>query len=71
MPNLNDPAHTDGVFTPVVNIVVDDREKSAVPALLQSDPEVAVRRNLSTCLRQRVAEITDGPPLSVKPAAAC
>ena len=28
-------------------------------------------RNLSTCLRQRVAEITDAPPLSVKPAAAC
>ena len=29
------------------------------------------RRNLSTRMRQRAAEITDAPPLSVKSAAAC
>ncbi|WP_243336689.1 ERCC4 domain-containing protein [Anaeromyxobacter soli] len=43
MPTLKDPAHTEGAFTPVT-IIVDDREKSAVPALLKSDPEVVMRR---------------------------
>jgi ERCC4-type nuclease len=45
MPTLKDPAHTEGAFTPAtIIVIVDDREKSAVRALLKNDPEVVMRR---------------------------
>lgn len=46
MPTLKDPAHTEGAFTPVT-VIVDDREKSAVPALLTGTSARGERRPMS------------------------